>query len=168
MILCIRDGRWQSQAALNILLHVGEALGEGDGIEERAVRAPAQRVAHVEDAVAEEGDSRQGPGADGLALAHGGHVRRVRAGHLGELGEARVDGGCGSALDDLGLELDRSEDVGAAAAVVEVGDGGAGAEHDVGLLRLDGEGCVACCKGDERVLPGGEHDVLVMVSFMPV
>jgi hypothetical protein len=178
-----------AQAALNVLLHVGvqaggraavvrgrgEALGEGDGVEERAVRAPAQRVAHVEDGVAEEGDGLRGPGANDLALAHGGHVGRVRAGHLGELGEARVDAGCGGALDDLGLELGRGEAVGGAAAVVEVRDGGADAEHDVGLLRLDGEGCIACCEGDERVLPGGEHDVLVvwaeglvMVSFMPV
>ena len=141
-----------------------DGLGERDGVEERAVGALAQHVAHVEDGVAEEGDVLRGPGPDGLALAHHVHVGRVGAGHAGELGEARVDGRVGDAGHDLGFELARRETVGRGAAVLEEARGRADAEHDVGLLGLDREGCVAGCVGGERVLPGAEEDVLVVVA----
>lgn len=37
-----------------------------------------------------------------------------------------------------------------------------GAEHDVGVFRIDGVLGVACRKGGEGILPGGEHDILIV------
>lgn len=60
------------------------------------------------------------------------------------------------------MQLRVGEVAGEAAAVVEVGIWGASAEHDVGLVRIDIVEGVMRGKGGERVLPGGEHDVLVV------
>lgn len=164
------------QAALNVLPHIGvhaggraplirgrgETLGQGSGIKDCTIRTSAERVAHIEDGVTEERDRLRGPGlGNDLALAHRVHVRRARASHPGQLAEARVDAGRAGALDELGLELCWAEAEGGAAAVVEVGNRGAGAEHHEGFLGLDGVRRVPCCEGGQWVLPGREHDVLV-------
>lgn len=45
---------------------------------------------------------------------------------------------------------------------MEVGVGGAGAEHNIGVFGVDGVPGVACGKGGEGILPGGEHDILII------
>ena len=139
-----------------------DAVSEGDGIDDRAVRAAAEGVAHVENGVAEEGDSGGGPGPDGFAFADDVHVGGVKADHLGELAKARVNAWLGGALEHLGLQLGAGEFVGEAAPVVEVAVWRAGAEHDVGVFGIDGVLGVAFGKGGEGVLPGGEHDILIV------
>lgn len=60
------------------------------------------------------------------------------------------------------MQLGVGEVAGEAAAVVEVRVRGAGAKHDVGVVRVDIVRGVARGKRGEGVLPGSEHDVLIV------